>query len=242
VKPALRFLGTRGEIPIRTRRHRRHTSLLLKSGGLCVMIDRGADWLRLPPGLRPDAIVLTHAHPDHAFGLAGGAECPVFATEATLGNLAAFPLADRRVVQPGKPFRLGGFRFEAFPLEHSLRAPAVGYRISAGRRRVFYCPDVAWIPDRRRAIGGIDLYIGDGATVSRPMVRKAGPRLYGHASIHAQIGWCAKAGVTRAIFTHCGRGIVGGDGRRLAVLVRRMGKERGVDARIAHDGWEIPFP
>jgi phosphoribosyl 1,2-cyclic phosphodiesterase len=242
VKATLRFLGTRGEIPIRTRRHRRHTSLLLKSGGFAVMIDRGADWLRLPPWVRPDAILLTHAHPDHAFGLANGAACPVFATEETFRNLAVFPLADRHVVTPGEPFRLGGFRFEAFPLEHSLRAPAVGYRVSAGRRSIFYCPDVAWIPNRRQALGTIDLYIGDGATVSRPMVRKAGPRLYGHASIHAQIGWCAKEGVTRAIFTHCGSGIVGGDGRRLAAQVRQMGRERGIEAQIAHDGWEIPFP
>jgi phosphoribosyl 1,2-cyclic phosphodiesterase len=242
VKATLRFLGTRGEIPIRTRQHKRHTSLLVKSRGFAVMIDRGADWLRLPPWLRPDAIVLTHAHPDHAFGLAGGAECPVFATEETLENLAAFQIANSRIVKPGTLFRFGGLCFEAFPLEHSLRAPAVGYRISAGPRSVFYCPDVAWIPNRRRALGGIGMYIGDGATVSRPMVRKAGSRLYGHASIHAQIGWCAKEDVTRAIFTHCGSGIVGSDGRRLAALVRRMGRERGVETRIAHDGWEIPFP
>lgn len=190
----------------------------------------------------PRCIVLTHAHPDHAFGLADGAACPVFATEETQRNLATFPIADRRVVTPGKPFWLVGFRFEAFPLEHSLRAPAVGYRISAGRGSIFYSPDVAWIPNRRKALGGIDNYVGDGATVSRPMVRKSNSRLYGHASIHTQIGWCAKEGVTRAIFTHCGSGIVGGDGRRLGALVRRMGRERGIEARIAHDGWEIPFP
>ena len=31
---------------------------------------------------------------------------------------------------------------EVLPAEHCLRAPAVGYRISAGGRALFYVPDV----------------------------------------------------------------------------------------------------
>ena len=33
------------------------------------MIDCGLDWLGKFEKLQPDAIVLTHAHPDHAWGL-----------------------------------------------------------------------------------------------------------------------------------------------------------------------------
>ena len=32
------------------------------------MIDCGADWLKRLPCVAPTAIVITHAHPDHAFG------------------------------------------------------------------------------------------------------------------------------------------------------------------------------
>jgi len=39
------FLGTRGEIDARTRRHRMHTSLLVSYRGADVMIDAGLDWL-----------------------------------------------------------------------------------------------------------------------------------------------------------------------------------------------------
>ena len=35
--------------------------------------------------------------------------------------------------------------FEAFAVEHSLRAPAVGYRIRSGRITAFYVPDLAAI-------------------------------------------------------------------------------------------------
>ena len=41
----LTFLGTRGEIDARTRRHRMHTSLLVSYRGANVMIDAGLDWL-----------------------------------------------------------------------------------------------------------------------------------------------------------------------------------------------------
>ena len=65
----LTFLGTRGEAEARTRRHRMHSSLLLSYRRAKVMIDCGLDWLRKFERLHPDAIVLTHAHPDHARGL-----------------------------------------------------------------------------------------------------------------------------------------------------------------------------
>src|ERR671930_2576637 len=85
----LTFLGTRGEIEVRSRRHRRHSSALVRHGGARIMIDCGADWLGRVRAIAPTAIVLTHAHPDHAAGLAEGAPCPVYATEAT------FDLLDR---------------------------------------------------------------------------------------------------------------------------------------------------
>jgi len=68
----LTFLGTRGELAIRSRRHRRHSSLLIQYNDARIMIDCGADWLGRLSSVAPTAIVLTHAHPDHAWGLAKG--------------------------------------------------------------------------------------------------------------------------------------------------------------------------
>jgi phosphoribosyl 1,2-cyclic phosphodiesterase len=237
----LTFLGTRGEIKIRSRRHRRHSSLLVQYGDARIMIDCGADWSGRLRAIAPTAIVLTHAHGDHASGLAEGAPCPVYATNETLDLLHRYPIHDRRRVPLRKSMTIDGIRFQAFPVRHSIRAPAVGYRVSAGNRSFFYLPDVAELPAASAALRGIDLYIGDGATVQRSMVRKKNGTSIGDAPITFQLGWCREARVRSAIFTHCGSPIVRGDPRQVERVVRRLGVERGVDACIAYDGLRLPI-
>ena len=86
---------------------------------------------------------------------------------------------------------------------------------------------------------GTDLYIGDGATIVRSMVRVRDHVLIGHAPVTAQLDWCAAEGVRRAIFTHCGSGIVKGDTRRITARIRALGRERGVAASVAYDGLKV---
>jgi len=175
----LTFLGTRGEIEARTRRHRMHSSLLVSYRSAKVMIDCGLDWLGKFERLHPDAIVLTHAHPDHAWGLKNGAPCPVHAPQKTWQTLRGCKIDDRQMIKERVPVKICGITFEAFPVEHSILAPAVGYRISTGRARVFYGPDLLFIHDRAAALKDVQLYIGDGATITRSFVRKRGDRLNG---------------------------------------------------------------
>jgi ribonuclease BN (tRNA processing enzyme) len=233
------FIGTRGYIDAKTRRHARHSALLVARRGRRIMIDCGEDWRGRLRTLRPDAILITHAHPDHIGGLDRGAPCPVYATAETRRLAASCPVSAWRIVKPHRPVRVSGFTVEAFSVVHSLRAPAVGYRISRGRTAFFYVPDVVAIVERRAALRGAKLFVGDGATLTRPMVRRRGKALYGHTTIQAQLGWCRRAGVARAVFTHCGSEIVAGNGRRMGRRVRAMGKERGVDAQVAYDGLKL---
>lgn len=203
------------------------------------MIDCGADWLNAVNSVSPTAIVLTHAHGDHAYGLAKGVSCPVYATDETWSVISRFPIADRRSLTSYEPFVSGGVRFEAFPVEHSIRAPAVGYRVTADDTVFFYVPDVAEIVHRREALGGIDLYIGDGATITRSMIKCRDHMLIGHAPIATQLDWCEAEGVTRAIFTHCGSGIVKKNPRLIEACVKELGAEHNVDAGVAYDGLNL---
>jgi hypothetical protein len=68
------------------------------------------------------------------------------------------------------------------------------------------------------------------------MVRRKNGISIGHAPISVQLNWCAKAGVRRVVFTHCGSQIVRSDPRRAERIVRELGRALGVDAGIAHDG------
>jgi ribonuclease BN (tRNA processing enzyme) len=235
----LTFLGTRGEIEKRTRRHNMHTSLMVSYRGADVMIDCGLDWLGKFERLRPRAIVLTHAHPDHAWGLRNGAPCPVHAPQKTWETLEACDVKDRHLIKERTRTKICGITFEAFAVEHSIRAPAVGYRVSAGRARIFYAPDLVYIHERGPALKGVQIYIGDGATVSRSFIRKRGTTLIGHTPVRTQLVWCKKEGVPQAIITHCGSEIVTGNERELSEKLRVMAKERGVEVRIAYDGMKV---
>lgn len=235
----LLFLGTRGEIDVRSQDHMRHSALLVSSGCGEVMLDCGADWLGELERLCPNAVVLTHAHPDHAAGLKEGAPCPVYATAETWSVLARHPIDERVDVVPGEPFEIAGLRFVGFPVEHSLRAPAVGYRVADGGFSFVYLPDVARIADPQGALAGIRLYVGDGASVTRPILRRRGGVLIGHASIRTQLDWCAEAGVREALFTHCGSQIVTGGEDAVATRVANLGRAVGVKASIASDGLEL---
>ena len=238
----LTFLGTRGEIAVRSRRHQRHSALLIEHEDARIMIDCGADWLGRADGIAPTAIVLTHAHPDHAAGLAHGAPCPVYATDETLQLLRHYPIRDRRRMPVKKSIAIGGLQFKAYPVQHSIRAPAVGYRVTSKAGCFFYLPDVAELPHVADALRGVDLYIGDGATMRRSMVRAKHGTLIGHAAMTVQLDWCAEARLHRAIFTHCGSPIVRGDPRKFSATIRKLGRERGIDARLAHDGERLCFP
>lgn len=242
----LTFLGTRGNIDARTCRHRMHSSMKVSYYNTDVLIDCGEDWLGEVWDWDAEAIVVTHAHPDHAFGLKEGAPCPVFATEPAWETMSGFELDDRRIMPLREAVEItaGGedqpIVFEAFSVLHSTRAPAVGYRISAGRVAIFYVPDVAWIEDREAALSRVRLYVGDGATVTRSMVRKPGDVIIGHVPIQTQLTWCQKRGVPRAIFTHLGSEIVEGDEQALVARIRNLAEERDVDqVDIAHDGMAV---
>lgn len=204
------------------------------------MIDCGADWLRHVDRVAPDAIVLTHAHPDHIDGLRHGSPCPVYAPRAVWRALARWPIPERHPLTLRVPSNIRGIHLKAFPLDHSVIAPAVGYRITAGGATIFYAPDVLRIRHAADALTGIRLYVGDGATIARPIVRVEGRKgaAVGHAPIVTQLEWCAEAGVRRAIFTHCGRAIVAGR-PDVEERIAAVGRAERIETRIAHDGLRI---
>ncbi len=205
-----------------------------------IMIDCGTSWLGRLGKIKADHIILTHAHPDHAFGLKNGAPCPVWATQATFDYIQKFPIKQKHLIQPRKKIRIAGVTFEPFPVLHSIRCPAVGYRITCKKIKFFYVPDVAYIPDIDEAFQSIQFYIGDGATPWRPMIRKNKQtgEIFGHATIRQQLTWCHKQHVPKMIITHCGSEIVSKE-KLVLPRIQEFAKQRGVEVVLAYDGLEL---
>ncbi len=231
------FLGTRGYIEETAPGHQMHSSLLVSYKGKKVMIDCGLDWIERLNEINPPSIVLTHAHPDHAFGLQNGAPCPVYATDETLENISEYSLDETVEVKLRKPFKIQEITFTAYPVEHSTKAPSVGYKIEAGTQTVFYVPDVVYIHDREKALTGCNAYIGDGSTVSTSFVRKQGENLIGHTPVRTQLTWCKKFKIPKAFITHCGSEIVEG-GDKVKEKIFQQARNRDIEAFIATDGME----
>lgn len=203
------------------------------------MVDCGLDWLEKVQEISPHAIVLTHAHMDHAWGLQHGAPCPVYAPQQCWDTLQKCIIKDRVVLPLREKTDILGISFEAFRVEHSIRCPAVGYKIRTGKECFFYSPDVVYIPDRAEVFAEIGIYIGDGATMSRSMVRKKGDQIFGHAAIPTQLTWCQKENVPRAIFTHCGSEVVTEDPSAIAAKLQTLAEKHEVKAEFAYDGMEM---
>ena len=116
-----------------------------------------------------------------------------------------------------------------------------GGRISRERRaRMHFLRAGFHLYSRARCSAkGVQIYIGDGATVTRSFIRKRGRALIGHSPVRTQLTWCQKEGVPRAIITHCGSEIVTGNERDIAAKVCATATELGIEVRIAYDGMKV---
>jgi ribonuclease BN (tRNA processing enzyme) len=219
-----------------------HASLLIIHKNKRIMIDCGETYLNKLKKINPDHIIITHAHPDHAFGLKNGAPCPVWATHDSWNILKNFPIEKKfkKLIKINKKQKIEKINFEAFEVIHSIKAPAVGYRISVKKSAFFYVPDVLWIEDRKNALKNIIFYIGDGATIQRNMVRKDKKTnaLFGHANIKQQFTWCKKENVRKMIITHCGSDIVKNE-KKAKKIIEDLAAKKEIEFEIAYDGMEF---
>ena len=238
----LHFYGTKGYVEESSRAHSGHSAFVIEEVGFRLLCDFGQNRKGMIARIRPDAIFLSHAHPDHAWGLEEGTDAPVYASEITHEILAKLPIENRVVLGPGAPADLGPFRLTAFPVLHSIRCPGVGARIVSGDFTAVYSGDVVAFEDPEAALSGADLYIGDGSTLTDSLVRrhKSGA-LIGHTTVRAQLGWLARHGIPRAIFSHFGKGPIalGEAGLESALAELAGSPPPGCAVTAAHDGMEM---
>jgi ribonuclease BN (tRNA processing enzyme) len=225
------FLGTKGEIEESNEKHSYNASLLLVSDGDRLLIDYGMLHKYSLEELAPDAILITHAHPDHYAWLKQdvATDVPVSLTEETLEYGKLKPTKSQ-VIEADKWYNQGSLRFLAYRVLHSIRCPAVGYKIKAQGKTLIYNSDLVAIVDKETVLADVDYYIGDGSSIKANLVRRRGDTLFGHTRITTQINWCKNYGIENIYFTHLGKETIAAEDQ-----FRRDHPE----AVLAYDGLEV---
>lgn len=198
---------------------RLRSSVVIECGGTAMLIDAGPDFRTqaLRAGLaRVDALLLTHAHADHIFGIDDlrrfnelqRGPIPVRGSENTLRAVRrmfayAFNGGTRGSTRPALalqtvsgPFEVGPLRVEPLPVAHGPMR-IYGYRVSAGGRSLAYIPDCSGMPGstERRLAHGLDLMILDAL---RPTPHPT------HLSFSEAVDLLQRIGAKRSLTTHMG--------------------------------------
>lgn len=238
----LRFYGTKGYVEAKSRSHVGHSAFTVEAAGFRLLCDFGENRRGRLGDIAPDAVFVSHAHPDHAWGLAEGTDVPVLASAQTHALLGELPLSRRISLEPRRPETVGPFRLTAFPVVHSIRCPCVAARIETPDGVVVYSGDVVSFESPEEALADARVYVGDGSTLTGALVRRhPNGALVGHTTVRAQLGWLGKAGVPRAIFSHFGEEPIAMGDRALTVALKELGAAKAPECRVsaARDGKEF---
>jgi ribonuclease BN (tRNA processing enzyme) len=202
----LTFLGTKGEIEEYSEKHRYHSSLLIEYRKFKILIDHGIRSGKTINQIKPNAVLVTHAHPDHYVWTKKDEKTriPVYATRETI-SYGKFKPENYKIINPGKRFGLGHFSIIPGRVMHSLKCPGICFRISAGNKNIIFTGDLVDIINKNKILKNADYYIGDGSSIKANLVRKKGKKFFGHARITTQINWCRKFSIKNMIFTHLGK-------------------------------------
>lgn len=227
----IRILGTRGEIDETAPYHSRHSGVLVDDR---LLLDLGE-----PEFLdrRPEAVLITHLHPDHAYFVRTGAGpfpagIPVFAPEGRPG----YPLT----VLDG-PATIAGYDVRPIPSHHSLKVASQAYLVSDGAAKILYTGDMIWINKEYHPLfEGLDLVITEASFIRPGGLVKKDPvtgKIYGHRGVPDLIRLFAPL-ARRIVLVHFGAWFYK-DTRAARREIRRLGRENGVAVEAAYDGREI---
>jgi ribonuclease BN (tRNA processing enzyme) len=222
------------------------SGFLVEHDGFRLVLDLGFGTLprllALCPAGAVDAVVITHAHPDHCvdlqgllraryFGARGAAKIPLYCPPGVVERIAALePSEDPQTVfevhaLPGE-HAVGPFRLEGRLLPHHV--PNAGIRLAAPGVTLAYTGDSG--PSLALAELGrdADLYLMEATRRDGD----AGPHLMSAA--HAGV-WADRAGARRLVLTHFWPG-----SDRAAWVAEARRSFRG-DTLAAEDGLVVPL-
>jgi ribonuclease BN (tRNA processing enzyme) len=225
------ILGTRGEIEQTAPYHSRHSGILVDGA---LLVDCGE---REFLDRTPEAVLITHLHPDHAYFVRAGTERP----PAGIPIYAPEGYKDYGLKVLEGPAVIAGCRVQPVPSHHSLKVRSQAYVIARGASKILYTGDMVWInKDFHHFFEGLDLVITEASYFRKGglvIQDKGTGQIYGHTGTPDLVR-VFKDFCRRIVLVHFG-GWFYKDIRRAREALRELGRANGVRIEAGRDGGEI---
>jgi glyoxylase-like metal-dependent hydrolase (beta-lactamase superfamily II) len=224
----IKVLGTRGEVEPSVPYHSKHSGVLVDNR---LLLDLGE---REYLNYRPEAVFITHLHPDHAFFITEPAsiDVPVYAPEES-------DKAGLRVIE--STVQVGPYRVTPIPTHHSKKVKSSAYLVESGQQKLLYTGDVIWInKEYHQLLDGLALVITEASFVRKGgMIRKDGDtgRIYGHTGVPNLIA-LFQPFTRHILLVHFGNWFYR-DTKAARDKLQQMGKSEGVTVHVGYDGLEL---
>lgn len=222
------ILGTRGMIKPSAPHYRNHSGALIDGK---LLFDLGEqDFLRS----KPQAIFITHLHPDHAFFV----EQP-----ATLPSVPIYAPEQKEFtcITVARPVRIDGYRITPLPTEHSAKVKSTAYLIESGTKRILYTGDMVWMQKKyRNKLEKLDCVVTEGSFIKEGgVIRKDSKtgKLFGHTGIPNLVR-LFKPYTNTIILTHFGSWFFK-DISESKRIIAMLGTAKGLQLTPAYDNLTI---
>lgn len=213
-----------------------------------ILIDSGIDFyhqiLRTKKSII-GSIFISHAHPDHYFGLWDvshlmSSKPTIYlspenqkAIVKRINDLTiTFLLKKAKVFNHGQPVKISNLQIIPFLVNHSTNTETYGFQIIKNNKAFVYISDFRSIPgSSRKFCREAEVIVLDGSNV-----KPAGPKHWGHMPIEKSIPLAKKLKAKQIYYTHIGHGPKSGTHQELEDFVQKKG---GPNFHIAYDGLEL---